>query len=350
MYLSITPQTLGANYSQSSADFVAYLEKENLDLTNDTFVNDDSNLEYFFNQHEDQVSANEVIKAIDTNTAKLKKAEPKFYSITISPSKYELKKLENAREDLKRYTRELMKEYAASFNREINGRPIHVDDIKYFAKIEHQRRFKGTDWQIKENQPYASKILDLKTELRQIEEGRREGDLKAIKRKITDLDSQAPHQQNGKRIVQGMLKAGDQSHIHIIVSRKDASNSYSLSPGSKHKASVVEMHGKQIKRGFDRDRFYERAEKTFDRLFAYQRNYVETYRAKKDFIQSPHIYFASLMKLPSNEKAMAFKLMRERGVPTLPNIPTSQAQLALRIFKRLKRGAEVAIKSSSIGI
>jgi hypothetical protein len=186
--------------------------------------------------------------------------------------------------------------------------------------------------------------------LRQIEEGRREGDLKAIKRKITDLDSQAPHQQNGKRIVQGMLKAGDQSHIHIIVSRKDASNSYSLSPGSKHKASVVEMHGKQIKRGFDRDRFYERAEKTFDRLFAYQRNYVETYRAKKDFIQSPHIYFASLMKLPNTEKAMAFKLMRERGVPTLPSIPTSQAQLALRIFKRLKRGAEITIKSSSIGI
>ncbi|MBZ9650899.1 MobB family relaxase [Psychroflexus montanilacus] len=350
MYLSITPQTLGANYSQSSADFVAYLEKENLDLTDTTLPNGDSNLEYFFSQHEDKVSANEVIKAIDTNTAKLKKTEPKFYSITVSPSKYELRKLEHTSEDLKRYTRELMKEYAASFHREINGRPIHVDDIKYFAKIEHQRRFKGTDWQIKENQPYASKILDLKTELRQIEEGRRDGDLKAVKRKITDLEGQAPHQQNGKRIVQGMLKAGDQSHIHIIVSRKDASNSYSLSPGSKYKASVVEMHGKQIKRGFDRDRFYERAEKTFDRLFAYQRNYVETYKAKKEFVHHPKLYFASLMKLPSNEKAMAFKLMRERGVPMLPNIPVSQAQLALRVFKRLRRGAEIAIKSSSIGI
>ncbi len=97
----------------------------------------------------DEISAEEVVKEIDGNTAKPKKKEPKFYSITISPSKYELKKLQNNSQDLKRYTRELIKDYVASFNREINGRPITVDDIKYFAKIEHQRTFKGTDFQIK---------------------------------------------------------------------------------------------------------------------------------------------------------------------------------------------------------
>ncbi|MDG1821034.1 MAG: pantoate--beta-alanine ligase, partial [Methylophilaceae bacterium] len=41
-------------------------------------------------------------------------------------------------EDLKKYTRAIMNDYATSFNREINGKPITVDDIKYFAKIEHQ--------------------------------------------------------------------------------------------------------------------------------------------------------------------------------------------------------------------
>lgn len=343
MHITITPQKLDANYSQSSADFVGYLEKENEGLK-------EAEMEHFFNQYGDEISAEEVVKEIDGNTAKLKKKEPKFYSITVSPSKYELKKLQNNSQDLKTYTREIMKDYVASFNREINGRPITIDDIKYYAKIEHQRTFKGTDFQIKENQPYATKILQLKTEIRKIQEGRAEGNIKKMKKEISKLESQAPHQQNGKRIVQGMKKDGNQSHIHIIVSRKDASNSVSLSPGSKHKASEVEMHGKNVKRGFDRDQFYEKAEKTFDKTFGYKRNFAETYKARKDFVKNPNLYFAALMKLPANEKALAFKMITKTGLPVIPTIPTNQAQIALRIFKRLRRGAEVAIKSSSIGI
>ena len=343
MYITITPQKLGTNYSQSSADFVGYLEKENEGIK-------EADMEHFFNQYGDEISAEEVVKEIDGNTAKLKKKEPKFYSITVSPSKYELNRLQNSREDLKTYTRELMKDYVASFNREINGRPISIDDIKYYAKIEHQRTFKGTDFQIKENQPFATKILQLKTDIRNIQEGRAEGNIKKMEKEIAKLERQAPHQQNGKRIVQGMAKDGNQSHIHIIVSRKDASNSISLSPGSKHKASEVEMHGKKVKRGFDRDTFFAKAEKTFDKTFGYKRNYAETYKAKKTFVKNPNLYFSALMKLPANEKALAFKMISKSGLPIVPSIPVSQAQIALRVFKRLRRGAEVAIKSSSIGI
>ena len=100
---------------------------------------------------DDSSADEEVVKEIDGNTAKLEKHEPRFYSITVSPSKYELRKLQNSSEDLKRYTRELMKDYVASFNREIKGRPVSIEDIKYYAKIEHQRTFKGTDFQVKEN-------------------------------------------------------------------------------------------------------------------------------------------------------------------------------------------------------
>ncbi|MEO2051217.1 MAG: MobB family relaxase, partial [Allomuricauda sp.] len=338
-----TPQKLGGNYSQSSVDFIDYLEKENEGL-------EPSEMEDFFNQYDDQISAEDVVKDIDGNTAKLKKTEPKFYSITVSPSKYELNRLQSSSEDLKKYTRELMKDYVASFNREINGRPIRIEDIKYYAKIEHQRSFKGTDWQIKENQPYATQILQLKNEIRKLKTQEREGEIKSLQRKISKLEREAPHQQNGQRIVQGMPKAGNQSHIHIIVSRKDVSNTFSLSPGSKHKASEVEMHGKKVKRGFDRDGFFQRAEKTFDKTFGYQRNFAETYKARKDFIKNPKVYFASLMKLPTNEKAIAFKMIKESGVPMLPSIPVSQAQLAMKAFNRLRRGVEVAIKSSSIGI
>lgn len=343
MYITITPQKLGGNYSQSSADFVGYLEKENQGL-------EQVDIQHFFNQYGDTISAGEVIKEIDGNGAKLKNKEPKFYSITVSPSKYELNRLQNSSEDLKKYTRELMKDYVASFNREINGRPVNIDDIKYYAKIEHQRSFKGTDKQIRENQPYATKILQLKNEIRHIQSGTIEGNIGKLEREIAKLERQAPHQQNGKRIVQGMQKEGSQSHIHIIVSRKDASNSFSLSPGSKHKASEVEMHGRKVKRGFDRDMFFDRAEKTFDKTFGYQRNFAETYKARKDFIKNPKIYFASLMKLPTNEKALAFKLMGKAGIPIMPSIPTSQAQLALKFFNSLRKGIDIAVKSSSIGI
>jgi hypothetical protein len=343
MYITITPQKMGGNFSKSSADFVGYLEKENQGL-------EQHEMEHFFNQYGDEISAEEVVKEIDGNTAKLEKHEPRFYSITVSPSKYELRKLQNSSEDLKRYTRELMKDYVASFNREIKGRPVSIDDIKYYAKVEHQRTFKGTDFQVKENQPFATKILQLKTEIRNIQEGRAEGNIKRMKKEIAKLERQAPHQQNGKRIVQGMAKDGNQSHIHIIVSRKDASNRFSLSPGSKYKASDVKLNGETVKRGFDRDKFFERAEKSFDKSFGYKRNFAETYKARKDFIKNPNLYFAALMKLPANDKALAFKMITKSGLPIIPSIPVSQTQIALRVFKRLRRGAEVAIKSSSIGI
>ena len=343
MYITITAQKMGGNYPRGSAGFVGYLEKENEHLE----VGD---MEHFFGQYEDGISAGEVIREIDGNTAKLEKTEPRFYSITVSPSKYELNRLKDPSADLKKYARELMRDYVASFNREINGRPVNIGDIKYYAKIEHQRAFKGTDRQIRENQPYATKILRLKNEIRNIEKNYMEGSIRRREREIAKLERQAPHQQNGKRIVQGMQKAGDQGHIHIIVSRKDASNRFSLSPGSRYRASEVKLNGKTVKRGFDRDRFFDRAEKTFDKTFGYQRNFAETYKARKQFVKDPKAYFASLMKLPVNERAVAFKLMKRAGIPIMPNIPINQAQLALKIFHKLRKGVDIAVKSSSIGI
>ncbi len=342
MYITISAQKLGGKYSQSSADFVDYLEKENQGLEKEE-------MEHFFNQYGDELSAFEVVKGIDGNTAKLKKKEPKFYSITVNPSKYELRQLQNSREDLKQYTRAIMKDYASSFNREINGQAVTVDDIKYYAKIEHQRTFKGTDKQIRENQPFATKILNLKNEIRKIEGRQQDGNIKKLRARITKLEAEAPYQQNGKRIVQGMLKDGNQSHIHIIVSRKDASNSVSLSPGSKYKASEVMMNGKKVKRGFDRDSFFAKAEKRFDTTFKYKRNYAESYKSKKDFIKNPKLYFSTLLGLPTSEKAVAFKILGKAGVP-LNSIPTNKVQLALKTIKYLKRGVDVAIKSGSIGI
>ena len=126
-------------------------------------------------------------------------------------------------------------------------------------------------------------------------------------------------------------------------------NSYSLSPGSKYRASEAPMNGKDVKRGFDRDKFFKAAEKTFDKKFGYNRNFVESYRARNMFLKDPKTYFTILAGLPTTEKQAAFKLLYKSGVH-IPNIPTNKAQLAFKAFIKLKRGVEKAIDSGSIGI
>mgnify|MGYP001803382518 FL=1 len=140
-----------------------------------------------------------------------------------------------------------------------------------------------------------------------------------------------------------------QTHILIIVSRKDVTNSFSLSPGAKYKASEVEMHGKKVQRGFHREQFFEASEKTFDRLFQYERNFVETYRAKKTLVKDPRAFQLLLAGLPLSEKALALKLLNKTGI-RVPSIPTNKVQVALKIFHRIKRGMERAIQSALIGI
>lgn len=344
MYITITAQKVDGNYAQSAADFVAYLEKENEGKSLEE-------TEHFFDQYGEEISAKDVIKEIDANTTKLKQKEPKFYSITLNPSARELRHIQDSPEALKRYTREAMKEYAKAFNREIDGRPVTVDDIKYYAKIERQRTFKGNDRQVMENQPYATKILKLKQEIRSVERGETNGNIRKLQRDIQRLEKEAPHQFNGQRIVRDMPKPGPQSHVHIIVSRKDVSNRYSLSPGSKYKASEVEMNGKTVKRGFDRDTFIKNAEKTYDGMFGYKRNYVESYKARKTFLNDPKLYFSTITKLPANERAAAFKLLQKTGANTaLLSIPTNNLQLTIKAIKVLKKGIGKAIESGSIGI
>ena len=340
MYISISPQKLGGAFSQSAGDFVNYLEKENQGK-------DPSEKEFFFNQHEDGIKPFQVIKEIDGNTDKLKLKEPKYYSITINPSSYELKHIHNNPDKLKAFVREAMKEYANSFHREINGRPVSIDDIKYFAKIEQERSYKTNDIAIRENKPYAKQIAHLKNELRKVARGEIPRNTQKIENEIQKLIREAPYKIRGQMVEPGMKKEGLQSHIHIIVSRKDASNSYSLSPGSKYKASEVKMHGKLVKRGFERDRFFQHSEKAFDKMFQYNRNYVESYSARKLLSKNPKQYFLSLRNLGVNEKKIAFKMIRQAGMQ-LPALHLPQSKVGFA-YKQLKKIIEAGIKASSIG-
>ncbi|WP_318311258.1 MobB family relaxase [Flagellimonas crocea] len=339
MYIAITRQHLGDNYYGSASDFVKYLEKENEGKAPEE-------QELFFNQTENDIDAQRVIAEIDANTAKLSKRDPKFYSIMVSPSQVELNHIGNDPEKLKEYTREIMKTYAASFYRD---KEVTVNEVLYFAKLERERTYSEKDKKVKENQAYASKILELQHQIRAIKEGREQGDMDKLQEKIKALEMEVPHKQNGKRIVPGMAKEGHQSHIHIIVSRKDVTNSHSLSPGSKFRTSETTLNGEKVKQGFDRDKFYRAAEKTFDKQFGYRRNFVETYHARNLMDKDPKQFFSALLGLPSNEKQAAKQLLFKAGVK-VPSIPTNQAQLAYKTLMQLKKGIGKALESGSIGI
>ncbi|RED44701.1 MobB family relaxase [Seonamhaeicola aphaedonensis] len=339
MYIAISKQHQGENFSGSVRDFVNYLEKEN----------QEQNLEqqeYFFDQNNDRINAEEVITEIDSNTTKLNKKDPKFYSMVVSPSQSELKAINNDPEKLRQYVREIMKDYAASFYR---NKTVTVNDIKYYAKIEKERTYKGTDREIRENQPYATKILELKKEMRHIEQGKSKGQIKTIKKEIERLERDAPHKINGKRIVRDMNKEGMQNHVHIIVSHKDVTNTFKLSPLSQHKEAETILNGKTIKQGFNRDKFYEAAEKTFDRTFNYKRNFMESYKARNVLDKDPKRFLAMLAGLPTTEKQAALKSLYKAGVK-VATIPTNKVQLAYKALMKLKRGVETAISSGSIGI
>lgn len=340
MYLTITPQKLTQNYAQSSSDFVDYLEKENRSRIA-------LHPEFFFNQNRESIPAEDVIQAIDGNTAKLKKSEPKYYSITINPSQRELAHIGNDKQKLKEYTREIMKDYAKAFNREIHGRSVKPGDILYFGKIESTRTYKGTDREIKENTPFLKKIAALENMIRKVERGEITGNPAHLRNELNSYIKKTPHKVNGKVIEQGMLKPGIQTHIHLIVSRKDVSNSYSLSPGSKYRSSEVMMHGKLIKRGFERDLFFQNAEKTFDRIFNYNRNYAETYNAKKALLKDPKVFYSDLQSLSPAERKIAFMILNQSGlrIPKL-NLAPGRVSFAL---KQLNKALGIAVRSSSIG-
>ena len=62
-------------------------------------------------------------------------------------------------------------------------------------------------------------------------------------------------------------------HVHVIVSRKDVTNRFKLSPMTNHRGGSSGV----IKRGFDRDSFYRECEKIFDKTTGFDRSLEKSY-------------------------------------------------------------------------
>lgn len=251
MYIKITaPKKVN---KITCAKLVDYLEKENE-------KKDINEQQMFFNQSKEEISNQEVILKIDSNKACLGKEDDKYYMISINPSKNELKHIckEISGRDiteikqltktekkefelkLKEYARNVMNEYAKNFNRGLSG-----NEILYYGKVEHERTYKRDNKQL------------LNERLKQAGFSKDSPDLPKI----------------------GDRKEGLQSHIHIVVSRKDISNTIKLSPFANARKALNKMpDGSESTIGFDRKMFSQKSEKAFDTKFNFKRDFNKSFQ------------------------------------------------------------------------
>ena len=157
MHISYTAH-LPANSGTSSSNLIEYLDKENqIDFNNDEIKGHESffNSEYDSQNPQLEMNTSDVIEALDTNRGSQKLSSSNFYMINVSPSYDEIEQMEkNAIQELeerglsstsdgnqkvvfddqkdelikmqlKLYTKDLMKEYAISMNRD-----LYVDEEK----------------------------------------------------------------------------------------------------------------------------------------------------------------------------------------------------------------------------
>lgn len=259
MPISKPHSTLGADNKGSCSNLAIYLEKENEELDKlikkSSLMNEIFKLENmkqgFFTASEINISTIDVISSIDNNKRKLGANDAKYFAPTISFSENELShiaflatgkrevtsvlelnssELEQFNNLIREYGRKAMDNYALNFNRQDKGIKTGAD-LVYFGKIEHFRKFKGTD----------KEVVD------------------------------------GKEI-SGQYKKGLQSHIHIIVSRKDKTQQLKLSPTCNEKHTNRKIGNNEYQVGFDRVKWINSNEKIFDEHFNYKRKELEKFQ------------------------------------------------------------------------
>ena len=191
----------------------------------------------WFSLDRDDVPAADVTQTLDRNKRNLNRDADKYYQVILAPSQAELRHIGSDPAKLRAYTRVAMEQYAANFGKGIEGR-----DLVYFAKVEHERHTGPAD--------RAVQVGD---------------------------------------VPRGQAKPGEQTHVHVIVSRTEnlarytqrqqagqveRKNPYHLSPLTNHK----DTQRGAVQGGFERRQFSERVEQAFDQAFSYERPLSETFR------------------------------------------------------------------------
>jgi hypothetical protein len=131
---------------------------------------------FFTSPYKEPLTADEVVALIDGNQKGLRQSAAKFYSLVLSPGPEELAALGNDRQVLAVYTQDAMNLYAKNFKFK-SGQELCEKDLVWAATMHEERKNRGID-----------------------------------------------------AGVQGQLKPGLQTHVHIIVSARDVLQKHTLNP------------------------------------------------------------------------------------------------------------------------
>ena len=236
MHTQFNTSSSGGGNTGSCSNLCSYLDKEQEDN--------------WFGADQENVKTEEVQNDIDQNgKGQLGKEDWKFVEVEYNPSQKEQQKIieqATGRTDVKKwdqlstsekekvktefvgYVREAQDLQAKNYNRE---NIKSGSDLKYYGKVETERKYKGTD--------------------------------EAVKKGTAN---------------QGEKKPGLNMHAHIIQSRKGVDKKTKLSPTSQHRKASAKN---PIKQGFDRNEFYNKIEKKFDQRYNYDRGVKESFEWKK---------------------------------------------------------------------
>lgn len=191
----------------------------------------------WFDRSQADLLGAQVVAEIDANKKNLGREDAKYYQVILAPSQAELAHIGSDPAKLREFTRSAMEAYAQNF-----GKGIESKDLVWFAKLEHSRQFSHGD-------------------------------------RSVQLGEQT----------KGVAKAGDQTHVHVIVSRTEnlrqyqdgkktgqhqRKNPYHLSPLTNHRATTKGV----VTGGFERNGFSQRTEQSFDQAFGYARQLTESFR------------------------------------------------------------------------
>ena len=168
-----------------------YLEKEAKELAEKEAKETAEKAKFFGSPENGIYTADEVVTMLDNNHKGLRKEDAKFYSLVLSPSAQELGEMGNDPKALERYTQNVMEQYAKNFTLK-GGRELGESDLVWAATIHQERKNRGTD--------------------------------------------AGP---------QGEAKPGLQTHIHVIVSARDAAQQITLNPlSTPARFNRVEFQGR----------------------------------------------------------------------------------------------------------
>ena len=164
----------------------------------------------------------------------------------------------------------LKQDFAKEIGKDLSTRKMTEKDLLWFGKVEEKRSYKATDKWVMQNKKTLKEIgaLDPKKDLQ----------------KIQSLEKTLNRDRTTNEIVrEGMLKGGDNYHVHVVISRYDncpnKGKKISLSPLANHKKSQIGLDNNV---GFNRDVFRNKVEQSFDEKFKFQReNTYENYKNRR---------------------------------------------------------------------